>query len=164
MSLQAVRTVKCTDHTAFELQGIDIGDIVYTFYMQDGLYAPLQQCDDQYGIDMSDFCGTLLFDDGSYDAEYCYHHRAHHRRVVQKAFYDMTVQESPDRMAPATAGAVKPRDIPEDAGRFYLYKQEIQFFQKIHFGASRTDMYCRDTGYSRYPDVRRITGSSDVVV
>ena len=115
-------TAKCTVHTGFELQGVYICDIVYTFYVQDGLYAPLQQCDDQYGVDMSDFCGTLLFDDGCDDAEYRYHHRAHHRRVVQKAFYDMTVQESPDRVAPATAGAVKTRDILEDTGRFYLYK------------------------------------------
>ena len=122
MNSQVAHTAKCTVHTAFKLQGIDIGDIVNTLYMQDGLYAPLQQCDEQHCVDMPDFCGALFPDDGCDDAEYRYHHRAHYRRVVQKAFYDMTVQESPDRVASATAGAVKTRDILEDTGRFYLYK------------------------------------------
>ena len=118
MNSQVAHTAKCTVHTGFELQGVYICDIVYTFYVQDGLYAPLQQCDEQHCVDMPDFCGALFPDDGCYDAEYCYHDGTHHSRVIQKAFYDMTVQKSPDRVASATAGAIEPCDIFEDTGWF----------------------------------------------
>ena len=47
---------------------------------------------------------------------------------VQKAFDEMPVQCSPQRVAAAATGTVKTGDELEDTGRFYLYKKQIQFF------------------------------------